>query len=783
MISPFASIGHALSAQGYSPIPIMPGEKAPGIMVGVDWRHMRGWNKFCEGAPSSFQVGMWSKWARAGVGVACGRGLIGLDLDRDEIVEPIRAVVPEVVVAKRGRKGATFFFRGDTSAIVSRGYKIDGLGVMDVISHGKQTVLPPSIHAVTGLPYEWTTERTLADTPLAELAELTVEHMAAVIEVLKSFGYQPEPEIGPSLPREIDEDGDAEFYRQLNNDALASLGAWVPKLGLSRLQRSGDGFRSVAEWRPSNSGNPLHKRPLLLAIKPNGIVDFGGGDKGYTPLNLVMEARGADLDQATRWLGEAIGQDFSPEIVLNRNRNAVASQRCNVPLESAYREARDGLSEPVDDQPDPFADIGLPDDRVARRPKPSHEPENDAAMSGPTPFEWTDPDRLPRRDWLYGNLLIRKEVSATLAPGGVGKTSLGIVEALALASGKKLLDIAPKQRCNVWIWNGEEPMEEMQRRIMAACRHFGLTPSDIDGHLFVDTADTLDLVLATETKSGALICRPLVNQLAEWVSGREIDAIFIDPFISTHNVNENDNNAIQKATTAWKDVARLANAAVSIAHHTRKLAGRDATAEDSRGAKSFSDKCRVARPLNPMSKDEAERFGIPIADRRFFFSFDPTEAKMNMSAAVGGKQWFRSVSVALGKGQRGNLDPGDSVGVVERWEPPSLAAPEMSDDRIAALAVKLDEQEWRAAANLTKEADWVGAAVAEVFDLDLSTKTGLAQVKALLGRLIDDGTIVRVSVRDPASRKPRPIAMSAARASISDAILSEDGVRKCASLH
>jgi hypothetical protein len=393
MTSPFASIASALLAQGYSPIPIMPGDKAPGMLIGDEWRHMRGWSRFCGAAPSAFQVKMWSAWERAGIGVACGRGLIGFDIDRDDLVAPIRAVLPPVVVAKRGRKGETLFFRGDTDAIRSRGFKIDGVGVMDLIAHGKQTVLPPSVHMVTGDPYAWTTERTLGDTPLADLSEVTAEHMAAVVGVLQSVGYKAEAEIAPSAPRgEIDPDAETEFYRQLNEDALRDLGAWVPRLGLARLTRTGDGFRSVAEWRPSSDGNPIHKRRLLLSINPAGIVDYGDGDRGYTPLNLVMAAFDADLDVATRWLGEAIGWDFRPKMVLNLNRitsqrdDAITAQRNNAPevvaAATAYREASAGK---VDEQPDPFADFGLPDHGPPPRPKPAPEPADPVLAPVPAP--------------------------------------------------------------------------------------------------------------------------------------------------------------------------------------------------------------------------------------------------------------------------------------------------------------------------------------------------------------------------------------------------------------
>ncbi|MBX9829321.1 MAG: AAA family ATPase [Xanthobacteraceae bacterium] len=50
-----------------------------------------------------------------------------------------------------------------------------------------------------------------------------------------------------------------------------------------------------------------------------------------------------------------------------------------------------------------------------------------------TPFVWRHPSEIPRRDWLYGHHLIRRFLSATVAPGAVGKSSLLLVEALAMA--------------------------------------------------------------------------------------------------------------------------------------------------------------------------------------------------------------------------------------------------------------------------------------------------------------------------------------------------------------
>jgi hypothetical protein len=100
-----------------------------------------------------------------------------------------------------------------------------------------------------------------------------------------------------------------------------------------------------------------------------------------------------------------------------------------------------------------------------------------------TPFVWRDPAGIPPRAWLYGKHYIRQFLTCTIAPGGLGKTSLVIGEALAMASQRPLLGLTPTERARVWLWNGEDPADELQRRIVAAMIHHGLTPEDVAGHL------------------------------------------------------------------------------------------------------------------------------------------------------------------------------------------------------------------------------------------------------------------------------------------------------------
>ena len=45
----------------------------------------------------------------------------------------------------------------------------------------------------------------------------------------------------------------------------------------------------------------------------------------------------------------------------------------------------------------------------------------------PSPFTLREPKLIPPRQWLYGTHLIRGFVSLTVAPGGLGKSSMVLV--------------------------------------------------------------------------------------------------------------------------------------------------------------------------------------------------------------------------------------------------------------------------------------------------------------------------------------------------------------------
>src|SRR5262249_50865260 len=186
------------------------------------------------------------------------------------------------------------------------------------------------------------------------------------------------------------------------------------------------------------------------------------------------------------------------------------------------------------------------------------------------PFVLLPPEKIPMRDWLYGNLLCRRFMTADFAAGGTGKTSHAIGETLAMVSGKPLLGITPPRRLKVWFWNLEDPRDEIDRRIAAAAKHYGLTAADIDGHLFINHGRETPLVIAEITRAGVSVVRPVVENLVREIKGRGIDVIGVDPFVSSHKVTENDNNAIDAVVKEWGNVVEEGNCAGRLSHHIRK---------------------------------------------------------------------------------------------------------------------------------------------------------------------------------------------------------------------
>lgn len=350
-----------------------------------------------------------------------------------------------------------------------------------------------------------------------------------------------------------------------------------------------------------------------------------------------------------------------------------------------------------------------------------------------SPFVWRDPADIPARQWLYGRHLIRGYASGTIAPGGIGKSSLIIAEAIAMITGRNLLGVPVYGgKMRVWLWNLEDRSDELDRRIAATCAHFGIGPDDLGGRLFKDSGHDQALCTAIQTQVGTEILKPVSEALVRELTAKRIDVLIVDPFISSHKVPENDNPAIDQVVKEWGSVAGRADCAVELVHHTRKLNGGEATAEDARGGSAIVNALREARTLNRMGKAEAEGYAIENA-KLYFRTYSD---KCNLAPPPDASDWYRMANV--------NLANGDDVGVVERWYPPD-AMEGITLDHLKEVQRKVAIGRWR---KDIQAKQWVGKAVAEVLELDLNDQSVRRKVKSVLSTWTKNGMFREVEGQD-----------------------------------
>ena len=345
----------------------------------------------------------------------------------------------------------------------------------------------------------------------------------------------------------------------------------------------------------------------------------------------------------------------------------------------------------------------------------------------PTPFEWTDGSDIEAREWVYGTHYIRRYLSLTVAAGGTGKTALTTCEAVAMASGKPLLGVEVDEPRRVWVWGLEDPIEEAQRRIAAICQHYHISADDLGGRLYVNSGRDSELVIA-ETQNGDVFLTPAVDAVIQFIREYKIDAVCVDPFVSSHRAgSENDNAAIDVVAKAWARIADAAGCAVHLVHHVRKASPHQSESySDARGASSLTDAARHVRRLQKMSDDESRMAGI---DEPWRYTREGT-SKDNLAPPSSDSSWRKMVSVLLPNG--------DSVGVVEPWSWPDPFADITTRDLDAVLA-KIRSGQWR---EDVRSSNWAGIAVAEVLELDATDPAVKSKIKALLSTWIANRALV-----------------------------------------
>jgi hypothetical protein len=220
--------------------------------------------------------------------------------------------------------------------------------------------------------------------------------------------------------------------------------------------------------------------------------------------------------------------------------------------------------------------------------------------------------------------------------------------------------------------------------------------------------------------------------MIDHIRRNKLDAVTIDPFVSGHEVAENDNGAIDKVARAYLEIAQATGSSFDLVVHTRKTNGGPITIEDARGASSQVGVARAARVLNVMSVEEANR--ASVESRTQFVRID--DAKANFAARRTTTQWVNLQGVVLASGA--------DVGVATAWAWPD-AAEGISETDLEPVWAAVRAGEWRK----DSQADaWIGKPIATALGLDLTRKADDAKVKALIKKWLKDKKLITVQKKD-----------------------------------
>jgi DNA polymerase len=363
------------------------------------------------------------------------------------------------------------------------------------------------------------------------------------------------------------------------------------------------------------------------------------------------------------------------------------------------------------------------------------------------PYTLQREESIPAWQWLYGRHLLRGEVAGTAAMGGTGKSTLSIVEALAMVSGQPLLGLEVPAPLRVVLINLEDTRNTMDKRIAAAMRYYGSTAADIGDRLIVIAKGELKIKVARQLRSGDVERDEVViKALTTLMVDHRADVLSIDSFIRTHRVNENDNSAVQEVVECFEDIATAAHCAVHLWHHTRKGGGERATIENARGAIAFVDACRSARILETMSaKEHADLMTVQsdlVPPGFYFRSFN---GKRNFAPPADQSNWYLLTNVTLANG--------DAVGVATPWQYPATWA-ELSNELANRILDDIDTGLPNGQRYSGKNAAKPPRAVQEAVRRHCPNKTN-EQCRQIIATWLRNGVLYEDKYHDPVDSKER----------------------------
>jgi hypothetical protein len=540
---------------------------------------------------------------------------------------------------------------------------------LEFLGDGQQYVVDGT-HPDIRKPYSWAADRSPVNTPRSALPTINAEDAHKLFEhccdrLIEEFGYTE------VKSRSADNDGDAEPF-----DPIEILRTMHPSsAGAAETQ-----CRSIMSLlRKQHHPDEIQDIVVTETMK---VADVAG-------LGWTRDVEEREVAKRLRWGVNKLCGEYEPEkhgdipawlsadfheAWLRVYERGVRPQLSRNPSgwyvrAVPHQYTKDNSANGAADDPAPKATIGASaksnaGEQAGSKRRKSYQPPN----LGDVTLEWwapIDEAQLPPREWIYGKHYQRGVISGTIAPGGSGKTSLCMVEAIAMATCRNLLGEQPVERVRVWYHNAEDTQDEVNRRVVAICKHFKIPQEELTGWFIATSCEKFDLRVARGINE-LKVEEKTVEAIADKIHTLKVDVSIVDPLVNVHEVTEDHNTKMAAVAGLFRSIAQGENCAIEFTQHTRKMpagVNGDYVGADARGASAWRDALRSQRVINIMAKDEAARNAIPEHERSLYFHVDVGKAN---NARPREPAWRRIHSIDLANG--------DNVGVVEPWNAPNSSA-------------------------------------------------------------------------------------------------------------
>lgn len=355
------------------------------------------------------------------------------------------------------------------------------------------------------------------------------------------------------------------------------------------------------------------------AVKNSPVVHQGERNNACLVLANAMFDFGAELETAFEYAAEWNSHMCLPPMDLDEVRDAVTSAM-------RYRKRAIGYMHP-DASGFDVADISKSEAERASRQKAKRDGvdinKSDARASAlPTfaPVAPFDPLKLPRRPWVIPNLACRNVVSLVAGPGGVAKSTWTLQVAVAAVTGRSdMCGFAVPKRERVLVWNQEDDMQEMHRRLAAIMQAFNVSWDDLkdeNGEMMLFLGSGVDIPLMLARRHGDVVgVGEAVATFTEAVRTDAIGLLILDPLVELHEVAENDNVEMRAVLGVVRRIAKATNCGAIVVTHVKKpdKAKSDGSAGDmdsARGASSQSGISRIGLTVYRAQESDKNKWGF-----------------------------------------------------------------------------------------------------------------------------------------------------------------------------